>query len=500
MNKIHNTSLSDFLSHFAFHLSIFLLAGYCFIGASAQVVSAAPINFTATTTLVNGALGITAKKPTNINTPLVISGAGGVDVLGNNGSGNFSSTISFPGLPAMGSPNIAIGDFNGDGYDDIAGIGFILWSGIDGSYIRQDIAAPLGSTAIAAGDINGDGISDLAFAQRGDNTVTIWLGTVGTPGSWTPSITETQPVGANPFGLAIGDLNGDGRGEVVIANAGANSITVYYGSTTSPYLLNRNDLFTAVGGFPTPNDVTIADVNGDGKLDVVTVGRSPAQISTFLNDGLGNLGSVIVSPINAPSWDPRASAVADFNGDGYADVVIPIQWDLNVGHAINQVAVLFGDNTGHFKNEQDFSVGNTNTSQPDDVVAGDFNGDGLTDFAVSNGNENTVTVMLQYKSSDSLAPEVTASLTPIESNESDKRFVVNFTATDNIGVTQLSANVNGIPVTNGQIVELKLKKKDSQEVKMVGGILRIEAVSFLLTVTASDEVGNIGSATATPVF
>jgi hypothetical protein len=500
MNRIHNTSLSDFLSHFALRLSVFILAGYYFVGVNAHVISAAPINFTATTTLVNGALGITAKNPITANSSLVIGGGGGVDILGNNGSGNFSSTKSFPGLSAMGGPNMAIGDFNGDGYDDIAGIGFILWGGIDGSYTRQDITSPLGSNAIAAGDINGDGISDLAFTQRGDNTVTIWLGMVGTTGSWAPSATEMQPVGANPFGLAIGDLNGDGRGEVVTANAGSNSITVYSGSNTSPYVTNRNDLATAIGGYPTPEDVTIADVNGDGKLDVITVGRSPGQISTFLNDGLGNLGSAIISPINSSSWDPRASAVADFNGDGYPDVVIPIQWDLSVGHAINQVAILFGDNTGHFKNEQDFAVGNTTTSQPDDVVAGDFNGDGLVDFAVSNGNENTITVMLQYKSSDSLAPVVTANLTPIESNESDKRFVVTFSATDNVGVTQLSANLNGIPVSNGQTVELKLKNKEQQVTKLVGGIVRIEATSFLLTVTASDSVGNIGSATATPVF
>ena len=202
------------------------------------------------------------------------------------------------------------------------------------------------------------------------------------------------------------DLDGDGRAEIVSANGSNNSVTVYRGSSSAPYLTARADYTTAPGGYPTPDDITLADVNGDGSLDIVAVGRAPGQASTFLNNGSGIFGAAISSLIGPYNWDSRASAVADFNGDGLADIVVPIQWDLNAG-PFNQVAVLLGDGTGHFEFEQDFAVGFGPYSQPTDVVAGDFNGDGRADFAVSNAGENSVTVMLNIPSVDTTAPVIT---------------------------------------------------------------------------------------------
>ena len=120
-------------------------------------------------------------------------------------------------------------------------------------------------------------------------------------------------------GVAIGDVNGDGYADAVRANGSANSITVYHGSPAGPLAGSRVDYATFPGGYPTPDALAIADVNGNGRLDVVAVGRFPGEVSTFLNDGVGGLGTAIVSPISGPpatNWDPRAVAVADFNGDG----------------------------------------------------------------------------------------------------------------------------------------------------------------------------------------
>ena len=377
-------------------------------GSAAQAYSppSYQVSFAATTFLVNGALTIDAKAPVDNHSALVVGGNGGVNVLGNNGSGAFASIASLPAAAAS-LPGIALGDFNSDGIDDIAALGFILWGQSGNTYSQQNIAAPSGSGAVASGDINGDGISDLGFTQWGSNTVTIWLGGAGSPGSWVPATTPTQvPVGVNPFGLALGDLDGDGRAEIVSANGSNNSVTVYRGLSSAPYLTARADYTTAPGGYPTPDDITLADVNGDGSLDIVAVGRAPGQASTFLNNGSGIFGAAISSLIGPYNWDSRASAVADFNGDGLADIVVPIQWDLNAG-PFNQVAVLLGDGTGHFEFEQDFAVGFGPYSQPTDVVAGDFNGDGRADFAVSNAGENSVTVMLNIPSVDTTAPVIT---------------------------------------------------------------------------------------------
>ena len=82
------------------------------------------------------------------HTSLVASGAGGTDVLANDGAGNFSSAASFPSAPSGSTPAAAIGDFNGDGYDDIAGLGSILWGQSGGGYVQQNIAPPPGSGAV----------------------------------------------------------------------------------------------------------------------------------------------------------------------------------------------------------------------------------------------------------------------------------------------------------------------------------------------------------------
>ena len=79
-------------------------------------------------------------------------------------------------------------------------------------------------------------------------------------------------------------------------------------------------------------------------------------------------------------------------------------------------------------------------------------------------------------------------------------FRVVFSATDAVGVNTLSALLNGITVTNGQIVRLKLVKSGAQKAKRDDGRLQIQATSFNLTVTASDAAGHAGSATAVPVF
>lgn len=104
---------------------------------------------------------------------------------------------------------------------------------------------------------------------------------------------------------------------------------------------------------------------------------------------------------------------------------------------------------------------------------------------------------------DATAPTVLASLVRVKNggdDESTQTFRVVFSATDASGVSGITASLNGIAVTNGQLVKLKTVKKGPQKSKREDGKLQIEAVSFLLTVAARDAAGNVGTATAAPVF
>ncbi len=126
------------------------------------------------------------------------------------------------------------------------------------------------------------------------------------------------------------------------------------------------------------------------------VAGGPGGVTVLANDGAGSFSTSVNLPgVSAPSLpgvgvgDVRAVNVGDFNGDGKADIVVPIPWDLASG-PFSQIAILYGSNSGSFGAEQDFAIGNS----PVSVVVGDFNGDGMADFAVGNAGENSVTVML----------------------------------------------------------------------------------------------------------
>ncbi len=200
-----------------------------------------PTTFSQTTIPVSGAFTVAMKAPVTTTTPLVAGGPGGVSVLTNNGAGSFLPSLSFPGASAPSLPAVAIGDVNGDTYDDIVTLTTILFGQAGGTYIQQSVGAPSGAGSVDVGNVNGDAYADMVFSAWGSNSAILRLGKPGTPGSWSPGATVSVPVGANPFSARIGKLNGDAYGDVVVANGSNNSITVYLGGPGFPYLTNRAD-------------------------------------------------------------------------------------------------------------------------------------------------------------------------------------------------------------------------------------------------------------------
>lgn len=116
---------------------------------------------------------------------------------------------------------------------------------------------------------------------------------------------------------------------------------------------------------------------------------------------------------------------------------------------------------------------------------------------------NVATGRITVNVVDTKAPVPTASLVNISKggdDESSQFFRVVFAATDAVGVTSLTATLNGVAVTNGQVVQLQLIKSGAQSTKRDDGRLQIKATSFTLTVTAADRAANKRTATATAVF
>jgi VCBS repeat protein/PASTA domain-containing protein len=215
---------------------------------------------------------------------------------------------------------------------------------------------------IAAGDVSGDRKPDLVLGSVADRAV--WLATRKPQGGFAVEDGE-QPVAGVPAGLAVGDLNGDGHSDVAVANgAGAKVVTLLLNGGGGAFV--RADYATG----SSPQGVALADVNGDGRLDVVTANSSARTVSVLRNLGGGTLASradYTTGPL------PMAVAAGDLNGDGRVDLVTA-----NSGAATVSILLNRGNRT--FAPRADVVTGGA----PNSVALADFDGDGKLDVATAN--------------------------------------------------------------------------------------------------------------------
>jgi hypothetical protein len=229
---------------------------------------------------------------------------------------------------------------------------------------------------VAIGDFNGDGKADFATANYLDNSVSVRLG----DGLGGFSGSTTVAVGENPRSVTIGDLNGDGKADLVAANGGSTgggstSISVRLGDGLGGF---SGSTTVAVG--LNPFSVAIRDFNGDGKVDLTTANPFSNDVSVRLGDGLGGFSGSTSVAVGAY---PTSVAIGDFNSDGKADFV-------TANYSDNSVSVRLGNGLGSFSGSTTVAVG----TYPYSVALGDFNGDGKADFATANLGSNSVSVRL----------------------------------------------------------------------------------------------------------
>jgi hypothetical protein len=260
----------------------------------------------------SGKLGLAVLNATN----------GFIPILLGNGDGTFTPSNAPAYSPGLGLNTLAAADFLGNGNLDLTvtaspngPLNILLGCG-DGAFNQAPIPEqgylPTSSMA-AVGDFNGDGKLDLAVTSAGytgpQDVVNIFLG--NGDGTFTAAPTPTFPTGAAPQAISVADVNGDGKLDLIIANNQGASLTILLG--------NGDGTFTAAPGSPVtvgngPYAVAVADLNGDGKLDLVTANFGDNTLSILLGNGDGTF-TPNGSPV-AVGTEPSSIAVGDFNGSG----------------------------------------------------------------------------------------------------------------------------------------------------------------------------------------
>ncbi len=224
------------------------------------------------------------------------------------------------------------------------------------------LAGPSPSDVVGA-DFNGDGLFDLAVANNSNpGTVNVLLN-VGAGVFAPPRSFPTGGSGASA--LAVADVSGDGRLDMVVTNFNSDSVAVLRGSGTGAF---RRPITYAAGDSPTA--LALADFNGDSIIDLAVANHHAGKASILLGAGGGVFALVASYEIGAK---PRALAARDVNSDSQMDLIVVGSYN-NANH----VVILLGLGNGSL------TAGPTyNGDSPGDVAAADFDGDGDIDLAVA---------------------------------------------------------------------------------------------------------------------
>ena len=331
---------------------------------------------------------------------LAVANAGShtLSVLLGNGNGTFQAGLTF--ATGRGPTSIALGDFNRDGIQDLVTTNYgssdyywpIIWTTVsvligngDGTFQpAQNYEAGPGPNSVAVGDFNGDGLQDLAVADYGAypdraNTVSVLLGN----GNGTFGAPQAFQVGRAVSCVSVGDFNRDGRSDLAACNYNDNNVSILLG--------NGNGTFQAVGTVPVgaaPWMIVIEDLTGDQIPDMVVTGHWSDIVSVVRGNGDGTFQPHV--------WyftgrGPTGLALADLNGDSKRDVVV-------TNYFSTTVSVLLGNGDGTLQAAQEFGV----DLAPMSVAAADFNGDGQPDLATTNYFSSSASVLIN----NTFAPRV----------------------------------------------------------------------------------------------
>jgi len=319
-------------------------------------------------------------------------------------SGEAITSSTFAEKTAIGtgeSPyDIAAGDFDGDGKPDMVTVngGYpysisvykntsIIGNGIISFADKLDIPTGIGPFGVAVSDIDNDGKLDIIVANYYSFTISVFRNT-GTPGNIAFASRVDLPA-SNPDRVAVADLNKDGKPDLIVTNSVANSISIFR-NTGSPGVISfaaKTDY--ATGDFP--DHVTVADIDGDSWKDIVVTNGGSNYISIFKNVASPGISLTVDNSLITNINNAGATILADLDGDNKPE--------LTVG---NGASVSIYSNTSNAGTISFLAPKNFATSSPANGIAlADLDGDGNPDLAVL--CESQISVLKNTSSTGSIS-------------------------------------------------------------------------------------------------
>src|SRR5580658_10028937 len=373
-----------------------------------------------------------------------------------------------------------------------AGTVSILHGNGDGTFtVEPSLTLPSGAgpTAIAVGDFNDDGFADLAVVNKNANTVSIFLGN----GDETFQTPTTLVTGNAPTSIVAQAFNPNAPGiiDLAVTNSTDHTLQIFLGNGKGTFT-NGVTYNTGV----TPVFVASADVNLDGNLDSVVADSGVATTTNTVGNSvsvfLGNGDGTFILPGGtrmdfAAGTTPTSFVIADFNDDGIPDLLVTASGD-------DAAALMIGASGGFFNAPIEVPVGTT----PDSIATADFNGDGLPDVVVSNFGSNTASIILdssaligllsgsgvgtQFPNAEYIDIGLKVKATPRVHENGDVSLQFEFT------LSSLAGNsLNNIPVVNNQEIHQSVRVHADESALLAGYL----APQYITTLNGTPGIANL---------
>ncbi|RYU76723.1 beta strand repeat-containing protein, partial [Hymenobacter persicinus] len=406
-------------------------------------------------------------------------------------AGTFPASATTYNSGGSNSAGSAIGDVNGDGRPDIVAgnindntVGVLLNPG-NGTFPSAAITYSTGGAGpvnVSLGDVNGDGRLDIVAAHQNGGTVGVLLNSATTPGTFGAAVQYTA--GNQVYGVRLGDVNGDGRLDIVTSNFQSANVSVLLNSATTPGTFGAATSYLSGGSGPL--GMVLGDVNGDGRLDIVVNHQASSLFGVLLNSATtpGTFGAV--TTYNNGGFG-EGVAVGDVSGDGRLDIVVS-------RNSTGTAGVFVNSGTGTFPTQTNYATGGGLNAR---VVLVDVNNDGLLDIAVSDFTNARIAVL---RNTSTIAAPALSSINPTNGPVGTS---VTLTGTNLLNAS--AVNFTGAAATNFTVVNATTitalvpagATTGNVTVTTPGGTSNGVAFAVNPTVVISSTAGASGSTTGT---